>query len=185
MVCVRLDIMQGLDYKKVLHGPICAGIPITSKDIQNRPNSRCWAGPSQCALWHTRQGMQGDQGICRVSLLGFLSPQAHVGERLKEACDGDPYMLWTSHEHHGEDGHCGSRQSMRGFSFGYDRMVLLQCFWSHSPSSVPSTFWQVAAGRGIAVAMFASRARSRNAIVSLLGPQRLVCEHSLPISLRI
>ena len=80
-----------------------------------------------------------------------------------------PYMLWTSHQDHREHGHCGSGDSMRIFSVGYDHMVLLQC---------------LSFRRGIAVAMFASRARSRNAIVSLLGPQRLVCRQSLPVSLR-
>ena len=41
--------------------------------------------------------MQGDRASV-VYLLSFLSPKAHLVERVAEACDGHPYMLWTSHE---------------------------------------------------------------------------------------
>ena len=65
-----------------------------------------------------------------VYLFLFLSPQAHLGERLKEACDGHPYMLWTSRKDHREHGHCGSGESMWIFSVGYDHMVLLRAWAS-------------------------------------------------------
>ena len=71
MVCVRLDIMKGL---VTLVGWTC----------------------SVCGV--ARQTTYaGRQGICRVSPL-VLSPKAHLAERVAEACDGHPYMLWTSHE---------------------------------------------------------------------------------------
>ena len=67
-------------------------------------------------------------------LLLFLSPQAHLAEKLKEARDGHPYMLWTSHAHHGEHELCGSWQSILRFFVGCDPMVLLQRFGlTHRP----------------------------------------------------
>ena len=101
MVCVRLDIMKGLDNTAVLHGDLRWNLHNIQR--QTRPDSRWWAGFPQCAVWHTRQRIQGDRPSA-VYLFLFLSPQAHLSERLKEVCDGHPYMLWTSHEHHGEDG---------------------------------------------------------------------------------
>ena len=38
----------------------------------------------------------------------------------------NPKMLWTSHEDHTEHGHCGSGDSMRIFSVGYDQKELLR-----------------------------------------------------------
>ena len=35
--------------KKVLYCLICAGTLTTAKDIQDGPDTRCWAGPTQCA----------------------------------------------------------------------------------------------------------------------------------------
>ena len=68
--------------------------------------------------------MQGDRAFV-VYLLSFLSPKAHLAERVAEACDGHPYMLWTSHEDRTWTLWKFTKHALISY-VGYDQMVLLQ-----------------------------------------------------------
>ena len=152
MVCVRLAWTT----KKVLHCQICAGILTSSKDIQGGPDTCCWAGPTQCAC------RTPDKVCIEAAHLSCIS-----------SCSCLPRLIWL------KDWQrlamvirtcCGHLMKIT------ENMDIVEVQKACGYFLLGTIIWYCCARlglrRGIAVAMVASRARSRNAIVSLLGPQR-------------